>query len=200
MDILTIINRAFSVIIALVLHELAHGFVSYKLGDPTPKAEGRLTLNPLAHLDPIGTLCLLVFGFGWAKPVMIDYRHYKNKKLGTALVSLAGPCMNFLIAFVAVIGLKLCVIFNFEVLINFLYILFAINVGLGVFNLIPFPPLDGSKIVAAVLPSNLYDKWMYIERYGMFILLALLYLDILTPVLSVAITLVQSLMFAVVGL
>ena len=86
-----------SVLIALVLHELAHGFVSYKLGDPTPKADGRLSLNPLKHLDPVGTICLFFFGFGWAKPVMIDYRYYKNKKLGVALVSLAGPFVNLLL-------------------------------------------------------------------------------------------------------
>ena len=200
MDFLSIINLAFSVLIALVLHELAHGFVSYKLGDPTPKAEGRLTLNPLAHIDPIGAICLLIFGFGWAKPVVIDYRYYKNKKLGTTLVSLAGPCANFIIAFLAVVALKFCITFNVLPLVNFFSILFSINVGLGTFNLIPLPPLDGSKIVAALLPSHLYDKWMILERYSMFILLLLLAFDVLNPILSVAITFVQTLMFGIVGL
>lgn len=193
------INLAVSVLIALVFHELAHGFVSYKLGDPTPKIQGRLTLNPMAHIDPIGALCLLLCGFGWAKPVSINYEYYKHKKLGTALVSLAGPCMNFIIAFIAAIGIKLSVNYGILPLLNFLGILFSINVGLGVFNLIPFPPLDGSKIVASVLPSKMYDTWMYLERYGFLILMVLLMLGIFDPILNTCMSFMQNMILMVVG-
>lgn len=199
-DFLSAFNLAVSVLIALVLHELAHGFVSYKLGDPTPKAQGRLTLNPLAHIDPMGAICLFLCGFGWAKPVAIDYSYYKHKKLGTALVSLAGPCMNFIIALVAAFGLKLCSVYGVPQLINFFYILFSINVGLGVFNLIPFPPLDGSKILASVLPNKYYDTWMYLERYGFIILMFLLFFNILTPILSIGTGFISSLIFGIVGI
>lgn len=200
MDFLSIINLGVSVLIALVLHELAHGFVSYKLGDPTPKIQGRLTLNPLAHIDPVGFLCLFICGFGWAKPVCINYDNYKNKKFGTALVSLAGPCMNFIIALFAAFGLKFCSVLGVPQLINFFYILFSINVGLGVFNLIPFPPLDGSKILASVLPNKYYDTWMYLERYGFIILMVLLFFNILTPILSIGTGLISNLIFGIVGI
>ena len=200
LDFLNAINMAVSVLIALVFHELAHGFVSYKLGDPTPKMQGRLTLNPMAHIDPIGALCLFLCGFGWAKPVSINYEYYKHKKLGTALVSLAGPCMNFIIAFIAAVGIKLSVTYGVLPLLNFLGVLFSINVGLGVFNLIPFPPLDGSKIVASILPSSMYDTWMYLERYGFLILMVLLMLGIFDPILTTSMGFVQNMILMTVGI
>ncbi len=166
-----------SVIIALVLHELGHAFVSYKLGDPTPKREGRLTLNPLKHLDPLGTLCLFIGGFGWAKPVCIDYRYYKDKKFGVALVSLAGPLVNFVLV---VLGLFLL---NFNVLVEFLVIFISINAGLCVFNLIPIPPLDGSKILAGIIPRKYYDKYMMLERYGFYLLLIVIMTGVLNPII-----------------
>lgn len=200
LDFLNAINMAVSVLIALVFHELAHGFVSYKLGDPTPKMQGRLTLNPMAHIDPIGALCLFLCGFGWAKPVSINYEYYKHKKLGTALVSLAGPFMNFIIAFIAAVGIKLSVSYGVLPLLNFLGVLFSINVGLGVFNLIPFPPLDGSKIVASILPSSMYDTWMYLERYGFLILMVLLMLGIFDPILTTSMGFVQNMILMTVGI
>lgn len=200
LDFLNAINMAVSVLIALVFHELAHGFVSYKLGDPTPKIQGRLTLNPMAHIDPIGALCLFLCGFGWAKPVSINYEYYKHKKFGTALVSLAGPCMNFIIAFIAAVGIKLSVSYGVLPLLNFLGVLFSINVGLGVFNLIPFPPLDGSKIVASILPSSMYDTWMYLERYGFLILMVLLMLGIFDPILTTSMGFVQNMILMTVGI
>lgn len=199
-NIMILLNTGVSVLIALVLHELAHAYVSYKLGDPTPKAQGRLTLNPAAHLDLFGTICLFFFGFGWAKPVSINYNYYKNVKQGTTLVSLAGPFMNFIIAIIAGICLRIVIPTGHVGFINFFNTLMSINVGLGVFNLIPFPPLDGSKVVAAVLPNHLYDKWMMIEQYGMFILMALLFTGILDPFLSGLMRFVYSVVYMMVGL
>lgn len=198
-NLLDFIFVGISVIIALVLHELAHGFVSYKLGDPTPKMRGRLTLNPLAHLDPFGTLCLLFFHFGWAKPVEINPNYYKNQKVGTALVSLAGPCMNFILAIVGAVILRFTVFLNSEILISFLYTFVSINVGLGAFNLIPFPPLDGSKILAGILPQNLYVTYMRYEQYGMFFLMVLLCLGSFTPFLNTVMSGIMNLIFKLVG-
>lgn len=170
-----------AVLIAIILHEYAHGFVSWKLGDPTPKKDGRLSLNPLNHLDPIGTLCLLVFHMGWAKPVEINPNYYKNPKLGTVLVSLAGPVTNFIIAFISMFAL---VKINPEgVLFYILMYLVIINIGLGVFNLIPIPPLDGSKVLSAILPERLYFGYMKYEKYFMLVLLVAMYLGFLsTPI------------------
>ena len=172
-------------LIAIVFHELSHGLVSHLLGDPTPKEQGRLSLNPAKHLDVTGILCLIFFGFGWAKPVRVDPRYYKNPKWGMALVALGGPLANFILAFIS--GF-LVVLINFkvpyskvvEILYYFFYYLMIINIGLGVFNLIPIPPLDGSKIIGAILPDNAYMQYMKYQRYGMFFIIGLLVLlDIL---------------------
>ena len=199
-SIMTLLNTAVSVLIALVMHELAHAYVSHRLGDPTPKAQGRLTLNPAAHLDLFGTICLFFFGFGWAKPVSINYNYYKNVKQGTTMVSLAGPFMNFILAIIAGVCLKLVMPTGHVGFIHFFTTLMSINVGLGVFNLIPFPPLDGSKVVAAILPDHLYDKWMMVEQYGMFILMFLLFTGILDPFLSGLMKVVYSVVYMLVGL
>ena len=190
MSIISLISQLIytlpAVLIAISMHEFAHGYVSYKLGDPTPKDMGRLSVNPLAHLDLVGALCLMFFHFGWAKPVGVNPYYYKDRKKGMVLVALAGPIMNFFIAFLSIAGmgliLKITNGYAGKILIyifNFLNYLFIINIGLGVFNLIPVPPLDGSKVVGAVLPSDQYFKYMQYERYGTIILLALLYLNIL---------------------
>lgn len=175
-----------AVLIAICLHEYAHGLVSYLCGDPTPKRGGRLSLNPLHHLDPVGTLCLIFFHFGWAKPVMVNPNYYKKRKLGMVLVAIAGPLTNFIIAFLSMLGMGIIIkqtggyasdvtvyIFTF---LNYLAI---INIGLGSFNLIPFPPLDGSKIVGALLPEDKYFGFMRYERYGQGILMLLLVTNIL---------------------
>lgn len=177
-------------LIAISFHEFAHGFVSYKLGDPTPKAMGRLSLNPLAHLDFMGTLCLIFFHFGWAKPVGVNPYYYKNPKKGMVLVGLAGPVMNFILAFLCALIMEIMVkvtgghvYSNIPVIIfNFLNMCYIINLGLGIFNLIPFPPLDGSKILGGLLPDDIYFGIMKYERYGQLILFGLLFLGVLdTP-------------------
>lgn len=163
---------------AIILHEIAHGLVSTWLGDPTPKRQGRLSLNPLKHLDPIGTLCLIFFHVGWAKPVVVNPDYYKNKKRGMALVALAGPLMNFLLAIFSIIimaiFLKVNAYSNVLIIIyNFLLYFSVINLGLGLFNLIPIPPLDGSRILGAFLKDDTYEQYMKYERYG-FIIIAIL--------------------------
>lgn len=142
-----------ALLIAITFHEFAHARVSYSLGDPTPKQTGRLSLNPLAHLDPVGLLMLWIFRFGWAKPVQINPYYYKDPKKGVLLVSLAGPLSNLVLAFFTLIFLKLDFITS-SFAVNFVYILFVYNLGLAVFNLIPVPPLDGSKILVNLLPGN----------------------------------------------
>ena len=168
-------------LIAITLHEYAHGYVSYKLGDPTPKQMGRLSLNPFAHLDPIGTLCLIFFHFGWAKPVCVNPYYYKNQKRGMVLVGLAGPLMNFILAFVSALFMAIIMkktggyVGSFTYyLFNFLNVCYVLNIGLGVFNLIPFPPLDGAKIVGGLLPEHIYFNFMKYERYGQLIIFGLL--------------------------
>jgi len=207
MDIKELIYLIPAILIAVSLHEFAHGYVSYKLGDPTPKATGRLSLNPLAHLDPVGTICLLFFRFGWAKPVQVNPYYYKDKRKGMALVGLAGPMMNFLIALICafVMGIILKVtggyagdvtVFIFK-LFQYSYI---INIGLGVFNLIPFPPLDGAKIVGAVLPEEKYFKYMKYERYGQLIIFGLLMFNFLDIPLAMARTGIDKVIWGIVNL
>lgn len=188
--------------IAIILHELAHALVSTWLGDPTPKEQGRLTLNPVKHFDLIGLLCLIFFRIGWAKPVRIDSRYYKNQKWGTALVALAGPVMNFLIAIIAIF---ISVIFAkridnkvYEIFFNLFSYLAIISIGLGVFNLIPIPPLDGSRIFGAFLPDEAYYRYMSYERYGMFIILGLLLLsDVITNLLGNGTSLLSNVMYQI---
>lgn len=166
-------------LIAVVLHELGHAFVSYKLGDPTPKSEGRLTLNPLKHLDIVGIICLIFFGFGWAKPVSIDSSYYKNKKLGITLVGLAGPLVNFMLALLSfifigvtyIVATKLGSNAFLSILGTFFMYLAIINIGLGVFNLIPIPPLDGSKVIGGILPDKAYNEYMRYQAYGMYFMI-----------------------------
>jgi Zn-dependent protease len=169
------------VLLCLSVHELCHGLAAYALGDPTAKRMGRLSVNPIRHLDPIGSLMLLVAGFGWARPVQVDPRYFENPKRDMALVALAGPVSNFVLAFLMVGGLKFTLSpGNFvptgTVGLFLFYLFFStatMSIGLGIFNLVPIPPLDGSKVLASFLPSRFYWQLMQIERYGMFILLFL---------------------------
>ncbi len=175
------------VLISLSFHELAHGYVAYLCGDKTARNFGRLTMNPLKHLDPIGALMMLLVGFGWARPVPINTRNFKNFKRDLFLVSLAGPLSNLLLSFVAVIFLSVFVkIIGINILlysklqlliISFLYMFIVLNVGLAVFNLIPLPPLDGSRLISVLLPPKMAIAYNKVEDYTRFIFLGLILLS-----------------------
>lgn len=169
---------ALAVLIILTLHEFAHGFVAYKLGDNTAKNLGRLTLNPLKHLDPFGALCMLFFHFGWAKPVPVNARNFKNPKKDFALVALAGPAFNLILAIISsFLYLLLFSIFSkvaFESkflfslvnnLLTFVFLFYSINLSFAIFNLIPIPPLDGSRLLNVILPEKWYFGIMQYEKY-----------------------------------
>jgi len=170
-----------AVLLAITLHELAHGYVAYCLGDNTAKAAGRLTLNPLAHLDPIGALMMFIAGFGWAKPVPVNPFFFKgNRTTGMMLVSLAGPLVNLIVAYIAYLIFVLGNGFFDNAFMNlFLRTCVTLNIYLAVFNLIPIPPLDGSKILAGFLPKQTAFKFLStMEQYGFLILMALIFLNI----------------------
>lgn len=171
------------VLLALTVHEYAHGLAAWKLGDDTAKREGRLTLNPISHLDPIGALMLVFFKFGWAKPVPFDPRNFKNPARDTTLVALAGPASNFLTAAVLTILLRIFLELNFFQIFSqstakniFLIIQYGIliNISLGIFNLIPIPPLDGFKILAYFLPPQIVARIYHNNLIIMFAFLLLL--------------------------
>lgn len=176
------------VLISLTVHEFSHGYASYLLGDNTARNYGRLTLNPLKHLDPIGTLCMLLFGFGWAKPCPVNPRYYKHPRSGMAITAAAGPLSNIILAFLNVLFFHLFSLipttgsgFGATVVLvgcTFFYLMAQMNVYLAVFNLIPVPPLDGSRIVYIFLPTKIYFGIMKYERYIQIALLVLLYLGV----------------------
>ena len=178
-----------ALVIALTLHEFAHALVANLCGDPTSKAQGRLSLNPLRHIEPFGFVTLLLFGMGWAKPVNIRPSRFRHPRLGCVLTSAAGPASNFLQALIFSFFFLLCsaeaMIKNSVILDNLsflLQLLVSYNVSLGIFNLIPIPPLDGSKVLFSLLPDSAYAWLMRYERYGMILLYILLFADVLdTP-------------------
>ncbi|MBQ3573729.1 MAG: site-2 protease family protein [Clostridia bacterium] len=172
----------FCVFLSLSVHEACHGLVAYLGGDRTAKYSGRLSINPFHHLDLFGTLSLLLFGFGWAKPVPVNPWNFKNKKLGMALTALGGPVSNLILGFIGYIGWTF--INPGTVFSLICYYLVIYNIGLGVFNLIPIPPLDGSKILNAILPQRYYFKLMQYERYGFIVLIILINLPFFNSFLA----------------
>ena len=166
-------------IVSLVLHELAHAYVATWLGDPSPRADGRLSFNPIVHLDPLGTAMFVItalisdFIFGWAKPVMVNPRHFRRLQVDMALVAVAGPATNLLLALGCVAWLIHGSVDG--TLRDVVIRAFEVNVVLGVFNLIPIPPLDGSRIVAAVMPRALHARWSQLDQVGMIALFAIIF-------------------------
>ena len=163
-----------SIIFAITIHEAAHAFMAVKLGDDTPKAQGRLTLNPLSHLDPWGTLLIIFAGIGWGKPVVFNQFNLKNIRLDTALVAIAGPASNFLIATIISFVLKANFFDQFGLIYFILENFVFLNIALGVFNLIPIEPLDGFKVVSGILPPHLALQWEETKKYGIIVLVFLL--------------------------
>ena len=194
-----IIIRTIAVLVAIIPHEMAHGYAAYLCGDETAKNDGRLSLNPLHHLDPIGTICLIFFKFGWAKPVMINPNNFRDRKKGTFLVSIAGVLTNFILAIIAVIIMKYIRLsdFVFELFMN----IFWFNTILGVFNLIPIPPLDGSKLLFSFLPPKYEYYLIKYEKYGYILLLLLIMTDnldkILIPMVNFMINLIGKIVWCI---
>ncbi|MCQ1529851.1 site-2 protease family protein [Lutispora thermophila] len=186
-DFMDLLHRLPAVFIGFSFHEFAHALAADAMGDDTARLSGRLTLDPLVHIDPLGIIMLAVFRFGWAKPVPINPLNFKNRKKGMILVSLAGPMMNFIIALAALfIYAILYSKFGFinEIVDNILINIYLINIGLGVFNLIPLPPLDGSKILAGFLPARFEYKFYSYERYSYLLLLLLIFTDAIDTILG----------------
>lgn len=193
---------------SIMIHELAHGYVSMLLGDPTAKKASRLTLNPLKHLDPVGTALMIFCGFGWAKPVPVNPRYYKNPKRGMAITALAGPLMNLLIGVSATVILTVTVWlwesgvytdlfiirkltpFSYDIITTALYIILYYNLLLAVFNMFPVPPLDGSRIVFAVLPDRYYFSVMRYEKLIMVIMFFILWTGFLTGIFEFLVDLI----------
>lgn len=161
-----------SLLVAITIHEGAHAYTADYLGDPTPRSQGRLTLNPLAHLDPLGTLMLLLFRFGWGRPVQFDPHNLENPRQDAAKISIAGPLSNLALALVASIIIRLLIPPHYATLF---YPLVFLNVALAIFNLVPVHPLDGGKIILGILPRDLAYEWDQImSRYGIIILLLMI--------------------------
>lgn len=177
---------------AITVHEYAHGYVAYKLGDPTAKYAGRLSLNPLSHLDPIGALCMVFFRFGWAKPVPVNPMYFKDRKRDNALVALAGPVSNVILAFASTILAALYYVLILQkypnFLTSFIFTVFiqlaVVNISFAIFNLLPFPPLDGSKILGAFLSYENYNKLLMYERFGFPLLMILSFTGFLGRLLN----------------
>jgi Zn-dependent protease len=182
---------------SIIFHELAHGWVAYKMGDPTAKWLGRLTLNPLKHLDPFGSLMLLIVGFGWAKPVPINLENIpaNKRRKGLILVSAAGITANIIFAFAALLLLRLISPEHSGMVEQVLLLLAQINIILAAFNLIPIPPLDGSKILMGFAPESVNRVLYQIEPFGFFIVIGLLFLGALNPVIN----LLQNIILALIS-
>lgn len=196
-------------LIALTGHEFAHGWVSSRLGDPTPRMEGRLTLNPLAHLDLIGTIMMMLTGFGWAKPVGVNPMYYKNRKGGMALVAAAGPLANLIMAFVGMLIWGIFVILYAMQIIPLGVVSFASmfcqmfalrNIGFMVFNLIPIPPLDGWKVVGMFVPDRIYYRVLQYERYALLLIMALSLIGALDSILWFGYSHVYTALYQIVNL
>lgn len=205
--LLGLLISAAAALFCITIHELSHGFAAYRLGDPTAKNAGRLSLNPVKHIDPMGLAMMLVAKVGWAKPVPVDMRYFKKPRQGMAITALAGPASNFVLAFLAVAVCSL--IFRLPgsmvdrlpvyLLLDFLSNVAILSVGLGLFNLIPISPLDGSKILFSFLPDKVYLTILRYERYVMILVLVLTFLGVFSGPLSWLMTRVLDAMCSLCG-
>ena len=205
--IIYILSSLAVIFLTLPVHEFAHGFAATKLGDPTPRYQGRMTLNPFAHIDWIGAACILLFGFGWAKPVQVNSNNFRNPKRDMAVTALAGPLSNLIVAFAALLINNILSLIAVKTLVSafyyigfFFYYIALINVSLAVFNLIPIPPLDGSRLLSALLPYRYYYALMRYERYIFFGLIALLWIGVLDIPLNFLSGAVMSFLKSIAGL
>lgn len=190
-----------ALIFALTIHEISHGLMAFLLGDQTAKRDGRLSLNPARHIDPVGLLFFIFAGFGWAKPVMVNPLNLRNPKIDMALISIAGPISNFLAAFV---GLMIWYPVRYMpsvpgYIIGVLGTFCSLNIILGIFNLLPIPPLDGSKVLAGILPDSIYDNLPHTGRFGMILLLILILTNTISQVLIPTAGAVSAMLFSVVS-
>ena len=203
-SLLSMVTRLAAVLLCLTVHESCHGLAAYALGDPTARREHRLSLNPLRHIDWFGLLMMFVAGFGWAKPVPVNPNYFKKPKQGMALTALAGPVSNFLLALLMLLAARIfCDVAAYseanQRILDFLLMVALLSIGLGLFNLLPIPPLDGSKVLFAVLPDGAYNQLMRYERYGMLLLFALVFFDVGSSAFSAAIEWVFELFCRIVG-
>ena len=204
-SMLDMVLRLAAVLLCLTVHETCHGLAAYALGDPTARRAHRLSLNPLRHIDWVGLLMMFAAGFGWAKPVPVNPNYFKKPKQGMALTALAGPVSNFLLALLTLLAARIfCDVAAYsetnQRILDFLLMVAVLSIGLGLFNLVPIPPLDGSKVLFAVLPDRAYDWLMRNERYGMLLLFALVFFDVGSNALSKTIQWVFDLFCRMVGL
>lgn len=204
-SMLDMVLRLAAVLLCLTVHETCHGLAAYALGDPTARQAHRLSLNPLRHIDWFGLLMMFAAGFGWAKPVPVNPNYFKKPKQGMALTALAGPVSNFLLALLTLLAARIfCDVAAYsetnQRILDFLLMVAVLSIGLGLFNLVPIPPLDGSKVLFAVLPDRAYDWLMRNERYGMLLLFALVFFDVGSNALSKTIQWVFDLFCRMVGL
>ena len=206
MDVSSLLDaaaRVAAVLLCLTIHELCHGLAALSLGDPTAKSMDRLSLNPLRHIDWLGLLMMFTVGFGWAKPVPVDPRYFKDPKKGMALTALAGPASNFMLAFSLILiskGIYLYADYTpvWNAIYNFLHLTAVLSIGLGLFNLLPIPPLDGAKVFGGLLPDRTYFALMRYERYGMLLLLLMSFADVGCGVINRGIAAVYGVMINLV--